>query len=125
MEGQASHVHLVDPSHNNGDIGLTARNWKAPSTRSLQMKGHSKLLRDCPLLRLAHNVAHIPQGNNRGLLTMAIEHAQINNHWSVCLSELSVYVAKVNILGPSAPALATVDAAARVNFCNTYRGLHP
>jgi hypothetical protein len=102
---------------------MTARNWRAPEIRSLQSQGYAgrELLGDCPLLRLAHNVTRFLQGDSRRMLTMAIEHARINNHWSVQLSQFSAYVTQFSIVGPSLPALATVDTTAHDDFRNTYR----
>ncbi|KAH4092810.1 hypothetical protein HBI75_224310 [Parastagonospora nodorum] len=117
--------YLIDSSVNHGEIDFTAYNW-------LYYGKDSDLVEDCPLLRLAHKVTRMPQGNGKGMLTIAVENAQAKNHWSVMLSELALYVAQEGLDVPefrfptssgALSDLATTDQAARDAFRITYHSL--
>jgi hypothetical protein len=122
-EGRATHDHLIDPLYNNGNVDFTTHNWVFPST--LFKQGYSALLDDCPLLRLAHNVTQMPQGDGRRILTVAVEHARANNHWNVKLSELSTYVSQFNLVCSPLSAVNNGDEVARTNFLAIYKMAHP
>jgi hypothetical protein len=76
-------------------------------------------LSDYFLVDVAEGVVHFPQGADRGLLSVAVEHARHNNHTQVKISELNQYIQQEQLLqlyGVSAVQTGTVlsaDMAAR------------
>jgi hypothetical protein len=71
-------------------------------------------LSDYFLVDLAEGVVHFPQGADRGLLSVAVEHARRNNHNQVRISELAQYVQQeqlVQLYGVSAAQTGTVLSA--------------
>jgi hypothetical protein len=67
------------------------------------------------LLRLRHGVTRPPQGQHRGRLTIAIEHAHANGHWGVMLSQVEEYIRHFNLNVPADLAV-DADAAAMRHF---------
>jgi hypothetical protein len=119
------HLLQTGDSVNDSVIDFTTSNWMHPCK-------DSNLVADCPLLRLAHKVTHMPRGNGKGILTIAVENAKAKNHWSVMLSELAIYVAQEGLNVPEFRLLtssgtlsdvAATDRAARDAFRITYRNL--
>lgn len=118
-------IRIVDGVANEGEIDFTTNEW-------LHYCKDGDLELDCPLLRLAHKVTRMPQGNGKGILTIAIENAKAKTHWSVMLSELATYVAQEGLIVPEFRLLtsngtlsdiATIDRAARDAFRITYKNL--
>jgi len=75
------------------DYGPIVANKSASSwvpAPSIFTGGAGNLMADVPLLRLRHGLAKgsAPQGQHRGHLTIAIEHAHANKHWGVMLSQV-------------------------------------
>ncbi|KAH3905976.1 hypothetical protein HBI56_161130 [Parastagonospora nodorum] len=72
-----------------------------------------------------------PQGNGRGVLTIAIEKAQAKNCWDINLSEVATFAARKGIHIPAPrrasptteTALAAADNAALLAFRITYNNL--
>lgn len=67
----------------------------------------SNLTADTSLLRLRHGVTRPPQGQHRGRLTIAIEHAHTCGHWRVMLSEVERYIEHFKL---KVPKRLTADA---------------
>ncbi|CAI9631953.1 hypothetical protein GT037_002778 [Alternaria burnsii] len=68
----------------------TASSWVP--TNIMTTRAKPNLTADISLLRLRHGVTRPPQGQHRGRLTIAIEHAYICGHWGVMLSEVERYM---------------------------------
>jgi hypothetical protein len=54
-------------------------------------------LSDYYLVDLAEGLAHHPQGVDRGLLTVAVEHAMRHNHHNIKISDLVGYIRNENL----------------------------
>jgi hypothetical protein len=76
----------------------TASSW-AP-TNMVTTRAMSNLTADTSLLRLRHGVTRPPQGQHRGRLTIAIEHAHTCGHWGVMLSEVERYMEQFKLEMP-------------------------
>ncbi|RYO52293.1 hypothetical protein AA0116_g11076 [Alternaria tenuissima] len=83
----------------------TASSW-AP-TNMVTTRAMSNLTADTSLLRLRHGVTRPPQGQHRGRLTIAIEHAHTCGHWGVMLSEVERYIEHFKL---KVPKRLTADA---------------
>ncbi|CAN9395807.1 unnamed protein product [Alternaria alternata] len=83
----------------------TASSW-AP-TNMMTSRAKPNLTADTSLLRLRHGVTRPPQGQHRGLLTIAIEHAHTCGHWGVMLSEVERYIKHFKL---DVPKRLTADA---------------
>ncbi|CAN9366759.1 unnamed protein product [Alternaria sp. RS040] len=68
----------------------TASSWIP--TNIMTTRAKPNLTADISLLRLRHGVTRPPQGQHRGRLTIAIEHAYICGHWGVMISEVERYM---------------------------------
>jgi len=71
------------------------------------------LVPDIALVRLGRGVTRHPQGQHRGRLTIAIQHAELHGHQDVMLSQVKQYIQwfKLNVPAP----LAAGDDLAAVN----------
>ncbi|KAI4649897.1 uncharacterized protein J4E79_009743 [Alternaria viburni] len=87
-------------------------------------KASGTLMADVSLLRLSHGVVRHPQGQHRGRLTIAIEHATLHGHQHVMLSQVEQYIqaCRLNVPGPLA---AGADLAAVNDFLITWALRHP
>jgi hypothetical protein len=95
----------------------TASSWTHGN--NIFSKASPTLIADVPLLRLRHGVARIPQGQHRGRLTIAIEHAFLNGHWQVMLSKVEEYIRQCQLAVPASLA-AGADVAAVRDFKAMY-----
>ena len=88
--------------------------------------GVQNLMADVQLLRFRHELAEgrAPQGQHRGRLTIAIEHAEANHHWGVMLSQVDEYIQQCRLPVP-APLAANADVEASNDFKVTWRTAHP
>ncbi|KAL7773888.1 hypothetical protein CFE70_003855 [Pyrenophora teres f. teres 0-1] len=98
-------------------IGTSAATWMYTGP------GRPNFIADTPLLYLTNGIVRHPQGEDRGLLSSAIDHALANGHWQVMLSEAECYVRHFN-LGPVAPLATTADGIAMARFKQNYKAAH-
>lgn len=77
------------------------------------------LIADVALVRLGHGVTRHPQGQHRGRLTIAIQHAELHGHQDVMLSQVKEYIQYFKLSVP-APLAAGDDLAAVNDFENMY-----
>ncbi|KAI4630879.1 hypothetical protein J4E83_002403 [Alternaria metachromatica] len=87
-------------------------------------KASPTLEADVSLLRLSHGVVRHPQGQHRGRLTIAIEHATLYGHQDVMLSQVEQYIQVFNLNVPG-PLAAGADLAAVNDFLITWALRHP
>jgi len=82
------------------------------------------MIDDLPLLHLTNGVTHHPHGEDRGRLSVAIEHALTNGHWNIIISQVEEYIRHFN-LRPVAPLPADADRRAMDRFKTFYKAAHP
>ncbi|KAH8725710.1 hypothetical protein GQ44DRAFT_772019 [Phaeosphaeriaceae sp. PMI808] len=76
-------------------------------------QGEQSQLADYFLVALAEGVVHFPQGPDRGILTVAIEHALRRRDYNVRLSDFPTYVQSRGLVQPSdIPAISSSVIAA-------------
>jgi hypothetical protein len=74
--------------------------WTMPNIctdRTVAEKRHHCELTDYYLFDLAEGLTHHPQDLDRGLLTVAVQHAVRNNHHDIRLSGLMIYIHNENL----------------------------
>jgi hypothetical protein len=80
--------------------GGTAADWVMHNISTERVKAEQQQLHqlsDYYLADLAEGLNHHPQGVDRGLLTVAVNHATSNHHCNVKLSDLMVYIHRENL----------------------------
>ncbi|CAN9386613.1 unnamed protein product [Alternaria alternata] len=95
----------------------TASSWIP--TNMMTTRAKPNLTADISLLRLRHGVTRPPQGQHRGRLTIAIEHAHTCGHWGVMLSEVERYVKQFKLVVPKR-LTADADKLAIKDFESIY-----
>jgi hypothetical protein len=97
---------------NSAGVGWSMANisW----VRGVARNEHFGQLSDYFLVDLAEGVFHFPQGADRGLLSVAVDHALRHNHNQVKLSDLHGYIQREQLVlryGVSANQSGTAQAA--------------
>ena len=63
----------------------------------MEQRLHDNVLSDCFLVSLGDGLVNFPEGEDAGILTIAVLHARTNNHIDVRLSEIEQYIANCNL----------------------------
>ena len=103
-------------------VGTSAATRTYPAS-FLQSEEFRNMIDDLPLLHLTNGVTHHLQGEDRGWLSIAIEHALASGRWNIMLSQVEEYTRHFNP-GPVVPLAADADKRAMNRFKAAYKAAH-